>query len=65
MTHVLKCVTDLIRCSGGAGSPEHRSVLTSHVSWPWSSRGRGHGSGETLIRCSGGAHQNIAGQTVG
>ena len=24
MTHVQKCDTDLIRCSGGAGSPEHR-----------------------------------------
>ena len=24
MTHVQKCETDLIRCSGGAGSPEHR-----------------------------------------
>ena len=32
MTHVMKCVTDLIRCSGGAGSPEHRlpwSVIVS------------------------------------
>ena len=24
MTHVQKCETDLIRCSGGAGSLEHR-----------------------------------------
>ena len=69
ITHVLKCVTDLIRCSGGAGSPEHRL--------PWSDSGvnslshvwHGHGSQgggailmthvqkcETdLIRCSGGA----------
>ena len=31
MTHVQKCVTDLIRCSGGAGSPEHRL--------PWSDSG--------------------------
>ena len=34
MTHVQKCVTDLIRCSGGAGSPEHRL--------PWSDSGETH-----------------------
>ena len=31
MTHVQKGETDLIRCSGGAGSPEHRL--------PWSDSG--------------------------
>ena len=50
MTHVQKCETDLIRCSGGAGSPEHHlpwsdsggKLALTCVTWPWSSRGRGH-----------------------
>ncbi|KAL5484480.1 hypothetical protein EMCRGX_G020990 [Ephydatia muelleri] len=53
MKHIQKCETDLIRCSGGAGSPEHRL--------PWSDSGT---SSDALVVQD---HQNIAylGQTVG
>ena len=39
ITHVLKCVTDLIRCSGGA---QWGKLSLTCVTWPWFSRGRGH-----------------------